>query len=164
MIAASVGILVHYLAEHPHLQQRLREDLSRLPAAIDEILRILAPLIANRRITARPVEIGGRRLEAGENKMGLRLFVRKTAGLAELPAASVIQGGVLDTTRAQCTVKRLDIVYANLTGTDLDAHAKSVIAAMDAESVKQLIFVRWESTRKFPAGLANGTTRSSART
>lgn len=64
-IAASVGILVHYLAEHPHLQQRLREDLSRLPAAIDEILRIHAPLIANRRITARPVEIGGRRLEAG---------------------------------------------------------------------------------------------------
>jgi cytochrome P450 len=64
-IAASVGILTHYLAEHPHLQQGLREDRSLLPAAIDEILRICAPLIANRRVTTRPVEIGGRRLETG---------------------------------------------------------------------------------------------------
>ncbi|WP_445500683.1 cytochrome P450 [Microvirga sp. G4-2] len=64
-IAASVGILVHYLAAHPDLQSRLRGDRSILPAAIDEILRIHAPLIANRRITTRAVEIGGRRLEAG---------------------------------------------------------------------------------------------------
>jgi cytochrome P450 len=64
-IAASVGILAHYLATHPDLQRRLREDPSLLPAAIDEILRIHAPLIANRRITTRPVEIAGRRLEAG---------------------------------------------------------------------------------------------------
>jgi cytochrome P450 len=64
-IAASVGILAHYLAGHSDLQQRLREDLSLLPAAIDEILRIHAPLIANRRITTRPVEIAGRRLAAG---------------------------------------------------------------------------------------------------
>ncbi|WP_445503720.1 cytochrome P450 [Microvirga sp. G4-2] len=64
-IAASIGILVHYLATHPDLQQRLRENPSLLPPAIDEILRIHAPLIANRRITTRAVEIGGRRLEAG---------------------------------------------------------------------------------------------------
>src|SRR5690606_13055969 len=31
-----------------------------------EILRIDAPLIANRRITTRAVELGGRRIEAGE--------------------------------------------------------------------------------------------------
>jgi len=65
-IAASVGILSHYLASHPDLQKRLRQDPSLLPVAIDEILRIHAPLIANRRITTRPVEIAGRRLEAGE--------------------------------------------------------------------------------------------------
>ncbi len=64
-IAASVGILVHSLAMRPDLQERLREDSSPIPAAIDEILRIHAPLIANRRITTRPVEIGGRQLEAG---------------------------------------------------------------------------------------------------
>lgn len=65
-ISASVGIVTHYLAARPELQRQLREDLSLLPAAIDEILRIDAPLIANRRITTRAVELGGRRIEAGE--------------------------------------------------------------------------------------------------
>jgi cytochrome P450 len=64
-ISASVGILAHYLAEHPELQQRLREHTSLLPAAIDEILRIHAPLIANRRITTRPVAVSGQQLPAG---------------------------------------------------------------------------------------------------
>ena len=65
-IAASIGIVIHYLAERPELQDALRADPAALDAAIDEILRIHAPLIANRRIAARPVEIGGRRIEAGE--------------------------------------------------------------------------------------------------
>jgi cytochrome P450 len=64
-IAASVGILAHYLAGRPELQQQLREQPPLLPAAIDEILRIHAPLISARRITTRPVEIGGRQLDAG---------------------------------------------------------------------------------------------------
>ncbi|KLK89983.1 cytochrome P450 [Microvirga vignae] len=64
-ISASAGILTQYLATHPDLQSRLRENPSLLPAAIDEILRIHAPLIANRRATTRAVEIGGRRFAAG---------------------------------------------------------------------------------------------------
>lgn len=65
-IAASVGIVVHYLAEHPALQAALRLQPADLPAAIDEMLRIHAPLIANRRVTTCPVDLGGRRLDAGE--------------------------------------------------------------------------------------------------
>lgn len=65
-IAASVGILVHYLAEHPLLQQALRQQPADLPEAIDEILRIHAPLVSNRRLTTRDVEIGGRSIKAGE--------------------------------------------------------------------------------------------------
>jgi len=65
-IAASVGILVHYLAAHSVLQAELRQQPANLPDAIDEILRIHAPLIANRRIATCPVEIGGRKLDAGE--------------------------------------------------------------------------------------------------
>ncbi len=65
-IAASVGILVHYLAGHPALQADLRRQPAHLAPAIDEILRIHAPLIANRRVTTCPVEIGGRSLPAGE--------------------------------------------------------------------------------------------------
>ncbi|MGV8941398.1 MAG: cytochrome P450 [Lysobacter sp.] len=64
-IAASVGILVHYLAEKQVLQRQLREQPSLLPPAIDEILRIHAPLISARRITTQPVELGGRQLDAG---------------------------------------------------------------------------------------------------
>jgi cytochrome P450 len=64
-IAASVGILAQHLAERPDLQQRLRTQPALLPAAVDEILRIHAPLIANRRMTRKAVEIGGRRLDAG---------------------------------------------------------------------------------------------------
>lgn len=65
-IAASVGILVQYLAEHIDLQHQLRAEPALLPAAIDEILRIHGPLVASRRITTRPVEIRGRKIEAGE--------------------------------------------------------------------------------------------------
>ena len=65
-ITACVGILAHYLAENPQLQRQLRENPGLLPAAIDEILRLHAPLISNRRVTTRPVEIGGRKIAAGE--------------------------------------------------------------------------------------------------
>jgi len=65
-ISAAVGILVHCISEHADLQQRLRAQPSLLPEAIEEILRIRGPLVANRRITTRPVEIGGRKIGAGE--------------------------------------------------------------------------------------------------
>lgn len=64
-IAASIGIVLHHLAEHPDLQDTLRRAPDTLSAAIDEILRLHAPLIANRRITTCPVDIGGRSLPAG---------------------------------------------------------------------------------------------------
>jgi cytochrome P450 len=64
-IASCVGILAHYLAEQPELQRQLRTQPSLLPPAIDEILRIHAPLIANRRVTTKAAEVGGRRLGAG---------------------------------------------------------------------------------------------------
>nr|WP_298413692.1 cytochrome P450 [uncultured Halomonas sp.] len=65
-IAASVGILTHYLAEHPELQDALRQGRENLSEAIDEILRIHAPLISNRRITTQAVTIGDREIPAGE--------------------------------------------------------------------------------------------------
>lgn len=65
-ITACVGILAHYLAHNPQVQRQLREEPNLLPAAIDEILRLHAPLISNRRVTTKPVEIGGRRIAAGE--------------------------------------------------------------------------------------------------
>lgn len=65
-IAASVGILAHYLAAHPDIQQQLRDQRDRLPAAIDEILRIHPPLIMNRRVATRDTELSGVTIKAGE--------------------------------------------------------------------------------------------------
>jgi cytochrome P450 len=65
-ISASVGIMALYLAERPALQSRLRGEPDLLLPAIDEMLRIHGPLATNRRVTTRPVEIGGRRIGAGE--------------------------------------------------------------------------------------------------
>ncbi len=65
-ISAAVGILAAYMAEHPVLQQKIRSDLSLLPYAIDEMLRIHGPLVSNRRVTKCPVEVGGKQIAAGE--------------------------------------------------------------------------------------------------
>lgn len=65
-IAASVGIVVEFLARKPLLQQELRDKPEKLPEAIDEILRLHGPLVANRRVVKRPVNIGGRDIKAGD--------------------------------------------------------------------------------------------------
>lgn len=65
-MASSVGIIAYYLACRPALQQDLRDDPSLIGAANDEILRIHAPLLANRRRTTQPVRLGGESLEAGD--------------------------------------------------------------------------------------------------
>lgn len=65
-VAASLGIVVLYLAEHQDVQQQLRDEPTLLRAAIDEILRTDGPLVANYRTTTRDVEIGGRTIPAGE--------------------------------------------------------------------------------------------------
>ncbi|MDO5694021.1 MAG: hypothetical protein Q4G70_16335 [Pseudomonadota bacterium] len=56
-IAASIGILMHWLATAPDWQRRLREQPGLLPSAIDEVLRIDGPLAANRRITRQAVTL-----------------------------------------------------------------------------------------------------------
>ena len=66
-IAAALGILILHLAEHPDIQEHLRGEPSLLPAAIEEILRIDDPLVANHRTATHDVEIEGRAIPAGEH-------------------------------------------------------------------------------------------------
>jgi cytochrome P450 len=65
-IAASVGILAVHLARDRELQQELRRRARPLTPAIDEILRLDGPLVANRRRTTRPATLDGHQLETGE--------------------------------------------------------------------------------------------------
>lgn len=55
--------------------------------------------------------------------------------------AKVVIGDVLDKKVLKDAIAGQDVVYANLTGEDLDKQAQAVIAAMKATGVKRLIFV-----------------------
>lgn len=63
-IAAAVGIIVEHLARDQALQAELRASPALRRTAIDEILRLDAPLLTNRRRTTRPVVLQGQTIPA----------------------------------------------------------------------------------------------------
>lgn len=65
-IAAAVGIIVEFLARRPDVQQQLRANPQLRQRAMDEMLRLEAPLISSRRRTARPVVLRGREIAADQ--------------------------------------------------------------------------------------------------
>ena len=71
------------------------------------------------------------------------LFARQPAQIHKpYPTNSkIIMGDVLNHAALKQAMQGQDVVYANLTGEDLDIQANSVIAAMKACDVKRLIFV-----------------------
>lgn len=54
------------LAQHPDQRQALVADLSRLPAAIDELLRYVSPVIQMARTAKEDLVLGGRQVRKGE--------------------------------------------------------------------------------------------------
>jgi cytochrome P450 len=64
-VAGAISLAVLHLAQDVELQRRLRDDPSLIPQAVEELLRVDDPLVANRRTTTRAVEIGGRQVPAG---------------------------------------------------------------------------------------------------
>jgi cytochrome P450 len=59
-IAAAVGIIVEFLARRPDVSELLRRQPRLRQRAIDEMLRLDAPLIRNRRRTTASVAVGDR--------------------------------------------------------------------------------------------------------
>jgi uncharacterized protein YbjT (DUF2867 family) len=55
--------------------------------------------------------------------------------------STVVQGDVLNNEQLRYAMAGQDIVYANLTGGDIDAQAANIVKAMNAAGVKRLIFV-----------------------
>jgi cytochrome P450 len=55
-----IGSMAVHLAQHPELQQQLRGNLSLVPAAVEEYLRLLTPYRGFARTPTRDVEVGGR--------------------------------------------------------------------------------------------------------
>lgn len=69
--ASAMGSAVRMLAESPTLQATLRADPTRIPAFIDEVLRLETPFQGHFRCTTREVELGGTTLPAGARLMVL---------------------------------------------------------------------------------------------
>jgi cytochrome P450 len=65
-VTASVGCMVSYLAQHPEQRQRLVDDPSRIPGAVEELLRWETPVPGVPRVVTKDVELSGERLESGE--------------------------------------------------------------------------------------------------
>lgn len=65
-LAASIGIVTHELAVNEASYRKLRAAPESLPAALEEILRVTGPLVMNRRVATRDVEICGKRIAAGQ--------------------------------------------------------------------------------------------------
>ena len=80
---------------------------------------------------------------AGDKDVELTLYLRhkrKLHGKAS-QSAKVVEGDVLDRKTLDAAMSGQDVVYANLTGDDLDQQAESIIDSMKSEGVKRLIFI-----------------------
>ena len=70
-LAACLGVVVHRLATQPDRQDVTRQRVARgehaaIETAIEEVLRIDDPFVANRRRTTRQVQVGSRTIPAGD--------------------------------------------------------------------------------------------------
>ncbi|MEY2855050.1 MAG: hypothetical protein RL030_2182 [Pseudomonadota bacterium] len=63
---SAIGICLRYLAENPPIQAKLRAEPAGIALAIEEILRLQAPVIQMPRRVTRDVELGGRQLRTGD--------------------------------------------------------------------------------------------------
>jgi cytochrome P450 len=61
-----LGSIAVHLARHPELQRKLRDDLSLVPDAIEEFLRLYTPYRGFARTARQEVEIGGRTIKPNE--------------------------------------------------------------------------------------------------
>jgi len=61
-----IGSIAVHLARDPALQNTLREQPGRWPAALEEFLRLYSPYRGFARTPTRDVDVGGRRIGAGE--------------------------------------------------------------------------------------------------
>lgn len=100
--------------------------------------RTVLILGATGQIARHVIDVSGK-----DRDLRMTLFARhpKKLGKDRPPTARVIQGDVLDARQLRDAITGQDMVYANLTGDDLDVQAESVVAAMKSAGVERLIFV-----------------------
>lgn len=78
---------------------------------------------------------------SSDSDASLTLLQRRDPGSRRIANAGYVVGSVLDADVLGDAMAGQDIVYANLTGGDIDDQARAIIAAMQAHGVPRLIFV-----------------------
>lgn len=80
---------------------------------------------------------------AGHGDTALTLLLRNPKKISGTEPANskLVIGSALDKKLLAQTLPGQDIVYANLTGDDIDVQARSIVAAMRTAGVKRLVFV-----------------------
>jgi cytochrome P450 len=63
--ARLLAAALKHLAEHPELQDVLRDDVGRIPDFLEEVLRVESPVKADFRLAKRHTEVGGLPVEPG---------------------------------------------------------------------------------------------------
>lgn len=83
-VAMSLGWYFKHLAENAANQQRLRDDPSLLPDALEELLRAY-PIVTTSRVATRDVEVGGAAIKAGDYVMCSTPLVSRDASEYDRP-------------------------------------------------------------------------------
>jgi cytochrome P450 family 130 len=83
---SAVGICLQYVAENPDLQDVLRQNPKQIANAIEEILRLRAPVIQMPRTVMKDTELRGRKL--AEDDAALLIFASGNLDEAAFPNAS----------------------------------------------------------------------------
>jgi cytochrome P450 len=65
-VTATLDCMIEYLATHPEQRQRLVDDPSCIPAAIEEMLRFLTPVMVVPRAAADDITVGGVDIKKGD--------------------------------------------------------------------------------------------------
>lgn len=78
--AGALGQMFARFAREPEVADLLRTDPSRIPDAVEELLRLDPPFIAEARTAMRDVEIGGKRIAAGDKVLIYWASANRDAG------------------------------------------------------------------------------------
>lgn len=65
-MACNITNCIHFLATHPDIQQQIRNELSLLDEALDEITRLHGSLVQSKRVATEDVEFNGIHIKKGQ--------------------------------------------------------------------------------------------------
>jgi cytochrome P450 len=83
--ARLLAAALKHLAEHPELQDELREDHEKVPNFLEEVLRVESPVKTDFRLTRRSTRVGGVDIKAGTPVMLLNGAVNRDPKRFECP-------------------------------------------------------------------------------